>query len=659
MPSQFFGLQIGYTGLTAYQAALNTTGNNIANVETKGYSRQMTNQTAALALRTYSSYGMAGAGTTVTGIDQVRNSYYDMKYRNSTASLGEYDIKSLYNAQIENYFNDDGVTIQGFSTIYNSLFAALEDVEDNPGDVATRTQFIGKARALCEYFNSASENLTRLQEDTNTQVKTVVEQINSLGEQIAVLNHEINIIEMKGMSANELRDQRNNLVDELSTYIDVEVDESPIYTSDATDAEGKPLGEKTGAFRYTVIIAGNRTLVEGYDYRTLELKARSNKDKTNQSDADGLYDIYWSDTGVEYYPVGVNYTGQLKGLLQIRDGNNDEYFHGSAAAYGNDAKGNYIEITTKAENEYLQDLTKCTLNATGLIDVGNGEYKYDSWEVSVAGDGTYTYRFYMTEDDSQTFDLSGQRRSFAGLCASIDSFKARGMDAAASVGTSVKYQGIPYYQEQMNEWIRLFAKAFNEVQQKGEDLNGNPLGRDLLLGNDPRAFFVAKDLNNANGGDYSFIYDYDNPGVPGSSASDSYHQLTAANFGVNSDMLRDGSLMSTTATQGNINVEGTDIVQSLEALKNKRDFFRGCTSAEFLNCVLGDVALNANSSNVFKANFTNIQGVIVNQRLSVSGVDSDEEALNLVKYQNAYNLSAKMIQVMTEIYDRLILETGV
>ena len=69
--------------------------------------------------------------------------------------------------------------------------------------------------------------------------------------------------------------------------------------------------------------------------------------------------------------------------------------------------------------------------------------------------------------------------------------------------------------------------------------------------------------------------------------------------------------------------------------------------------------LNANSANVFQANYTNIQSVIVNQRLSVSGVDSDEEALNLVKYQNAYNLSAKMIQVMTEIYDRLILETGV
>ena len=75
--------------------------------------------------------------------------------------------------------------------------------------------------------------------------------------------------------------------------------------------------------------------------------------------------------------------------------------------------------------------------------------------------------------------------------------------------------------------------------------------------------------------------------------------------------------------------------------------------------MLGDVALNAGSANSFQKNYTNIMNAVDNQRLSVSGVDNDEEALNLVKYQNAYNLSAKMIQVMTEIYDRLINQTGV
>ena len=75
--------------------------------------------------------------------------------------------------------------------------------------------------------------------------------------------------------------------------------------------------------------------------------------------------------------------------------------------------------------------------------------------------------------------------------------------------------------------------------------------------------------------------------------------------------------------------------------------------------MLSDVALNASNAITFSKNYDNITKSINNQRLSVMGVDNDEEALNLVKFQEAYNLSAKMIQVFTEIYDRLILNTGV
>ena len=87
--------------------------------------------------------------------------------------------------------------------------------------------------------------------------------------------------------------------------------------------------------------------------------------------------------------------------------------------------------------------------------------------------------------------------------------------------------------------------------------------------------------------------------------------------------------------------------------------FRGSSSSQFLQCILADISLNAQRANDFSTNYTNIQSSIENQRLSVSGVDKDEEALNLVKYQNAYTLASKMIQTLTEVYDRLILETGV
>ena len=80
---------------------------------------------------------------------------------------------------------------------------------------------------------------------------------------------------------------------------------------------------------------------------------------------------------------------------------------------------------------------------------------------------------------------------------------------------------------------------------------------------------------------------------------------------------------------------------------------------DFLICLMGDAALNANSANTFQSIYSDIEETIQNNRYSVSGVDADEEASNMIKFQNAYNLSSKMISVLCEVYDKLIQETGV
>ena len=87
--------------------------------------------------------------------------------------------------------------------------------------------------------------------------------------------------------------------------------------------------------------------------------------------------------------------------------------------------------------------------------------------------------------------------------------------------------------------------------------------------------------------------------------------------------------------------------------------FRGCSASEFLQCVLSDVALNAQRANTFSQSYQDVAGTIDVQRMSISGVDEDEEAVSLVKYQYGYNLACQMIQTLSEMYDRLILETGV
>ncbi|MFG6357511.1 MAG: flagellar basal body protein [Acetatifactor sp.] len=100
MPSQFFGLNIAYTGLLASNAALNTTANNIANVQTEGFSRQRVVQQASRAIRVFQTYGCAGAGVDTLAIERVRDEFYDTKYWNNNANEGEYEINQNYMQQI-------------------------------------------------------------------------------------------------------------------------------------------------------------------------------------------------------------------------------------------------------------------------------------------------------------------------------------------------------------------------------------------------------------------------------------------------------------------------------------------------------------------------------------------------------------------------------
>ena len=617
MASTFFGLDIAYTGVQAANAKLNTTANNIANVDTKGYTRQEATQVASDALRISQSYGMAGTGVTVTDINQVRNEFYDVKYWQSQTNLGQYDMKMYYMYQIEDYFTDKD-TVEGFEPIFSAMFDSLEEVYKQAGTPSTKTQFIGAAGDLCEYFNAQATNLEKLQLGVNEEIKNKVDEINSIAEQIATLNKQINTIEVNHLRANELRDKRNLLIDQLSRIVDVEVRETPIYTTPGGS-------EKSGIYTYEVSIAGGQILVQGYEYNTLECVARSAEEKVNQSDADGLFEIKWSNT-MDFNLYGANLGGELKGLIEVRDGNNEEYFHGTTKSVKPNSDGTY-EVTIEVPNkDYLTDMNKCTLPDSGQLTLVNTKYKYSGFEFDgTKNPATYTFKIEREAGQADPTIFDGKE---------------------ASVGTKVDYQGIPYYQEQMNEWVRIFAKAMNDIEKTAVDEEGNPA----------EVLFTAKDK--VNGTEIKFTADLaDN--TYKSSDSD-YYRLTAGNISVNNEMVKDASKFGTTVDikKGGDAQDVTELLLTVQDDKNKVNF-RGCSAKEFLQCITSDIALSANNAKTFTENYTNINKSVSQTRLSISGVDNDEEALHLVKFQEAYNLSAKVMQIMTEIYDRLILQTGV
>lgn len=633
MPSQFFGLNIAYTGLLASNAAMNTTANNISNVHTDGYSRQRVDQQAANALRVFQTYGCAGAGVETLAIERIRDEFYDTKYWNNNARVGEYNMKQYYMQQIEAYFDDDGENA-GFKTVFDQvMIKGIEELLKNPSSDSTKEQFIGYAGALTDYFNGMAGNIEEMQKDINQEIKLKVDEINSLASEIATLNKQINTIELTGSKANELRDRRALILDQLSEIVDVDVKELPITDPNNPERE-------TGANRFIVKIAGGQTLVDTNEFNGLECVARRSYEKVNQTDIDGLYDVYWSD-GQKFNLYNAAMGGALRGLVEMRDGNNGENFNGKITSIGSrdvtDSAGNTVShdtVTVQVSKDYLKDLNKSNLSDQGgIINLGNQEFYYDSWEYNVE---TNEYTFILSDSTKNSRNITNDR-----------------VDKNASIGSSIDYQGIPYYMNQMNEWVRTFAEKFNDILTSGVNGDNDP-GVIMLTGNvattdEQYQFGVRYDIDVANGG--SAVV---------SATDDSYYRLTAKNFSILAAMENDPGMLATKYSVSD-GVEKTDLLKDLKdmAYNKEKMSFRGASASEFLQCVLSDVALNASRANTFQECYTNISASIEVQRLSISGVDEDEEAVNLVKYQNAYNLASKMIQTLTEIYDRLILETGV
>ena len=649
MPSQFFGLNIAYSGLTASNAALNTTSNNIANVETKGYSRQNAQQAAANALRVFTTYGCAGAGVDVIAIERVRDHFYDVKYWDNNANTGEYNMKQYYMKQVEDYFNDDS-TIEGFKTIFDNMMTAFGEVAKQSGSDTTKAQFIGYASNLTQYFNSMSANMSQVQKDVNQEIKLKVDEINSLAAEIATLNKQINVIEIDGKAkANELRDQRETLIDQLSAIVSVKVIETPVY--DTYNPE-----RLTGANRYLVQIAGGQTLVDTNEYNALDCVARKSEEKVNQSDIDGLYDVYWvankltGELADEFNLYNASLGGELSGLVQMRDGNNGENFQGIVKEIGNitvevetengtKEQKKYKTVTVGVTADYLKDINKCTLSDSGgKINLGNQIFYYNDWTFNYDKvSDTYSYTFTIDESINDA-NLTETRRG-----------------KEATIGQSVNYQGVPYYMAQMNEWARTFAGKFNEILADGYDMYGNS-GNILFSANHEtdKEQYLFENL-------FSTVDENGNKkNASLNMKDDSYYRLTAKNFSILNSMLDDPDLLATKVDAAAGVDEYGNVEKLIKMITDKSEVsFRGASCSEFLTCILSDIALNANNANNFHGNFDNVGKAIDNQRLSISGVDTDEEAVNLVKYQNAYTLASKMIQTLTEVYDRLILETGV
>ncbi len=293
----FYTLEIARSGLFASQKAMEVTGHNIANQNTEGYTRQRL-ELSAKPNMTNSNYTLSGSanvggGVNIDQLNQIRDKYLDHQFRNENSLMNELSAKDAAMAYIENILPEPSEN--GISVALGDLFSKIEELTDKAHDGNAREILVQSAVKLTDTLKTASKELTDYQEELNRNITLMIEEVNATAEQIRDINKTIFDYELTGEKANDLRDQRNLLVDSLSGIVNISVNES-----------------QDGRFSISI---GGVSLVDHFNTNEIVAKPSYKSPYTGAQ----MYDIKWINSTNK---VDIK-SGQLKGMLDMRDGNTE------------------------------------------------------------------------------------------------------------------------------------------------------------------------------------------------------------------------------------------------------------------------------------------------------------------------------------------------
>ncbi|OON93955.1 MAG: flagellar hook-associated protein FlgK [Candidatus Epulonipiscioides saccharophilum] len=217
------------SGLTAAQKGLSVTGHNLANVNTPGYTRQqlLQHETGYRDIKKYGGYTQQmGIGVSETEIRQIRDEFADEKYRLENSKLNFYQTQNKTIQEIETILDEPNG--ESLSKFLDTFWGQTQKLATNPSGLEERMSFLQNANVIIQKVNYIQSSLQDYQTNLNLQVVQMVNKINELVEQIDKLNDKIAVEELNGVdNANDYRDKRNNALDELSGYVDINYYEQP------------------------------------------------------------------------------------------------------------------------------------------------------------------------------------------------------------------------------------------------------------------------------------------------------------------------------------------------------------------------------------------------------------------------------------------------
>ncbi|MFY9142085.1 flagellar hook-associated protein FlgK [Sulfuricurvum sp.] len=609
MASIFNALHIGYSALNAAQIGIDTTGHNISNAETDGYSRQRVVTAAAYPISI--DPGQRGNGTQITEITRIFDQFVFDRYATATQNKEYSDTLKNNLEELSTYFPE--IDKVGIKNDLQNYFDSWQSLADNPGNSALKVDLAQQTQTLTQHINQTRSQITALQNSLNDQVKVNIDEVNRVAEQIAGLNKAINIAEAGGANnANDLRDQRNQLELTMSKLVGSKVTIGQIQ-SDTSATTGT--SESEGS--YTIQIGGFN-IVDGNSFHPIGIESTGNQN--------GFNDIYYERQDGVKIPFAQNITGgKIGAILELRGskiGTNGEFENGFLQETINNmdtfAKG-LIESTN---NLYAQTATSTMRsNVLGFSDnqslLGTGEnFNAGTFDV-VAYDiyGKEVARRSITIDQGTVLDNASPNSI-------IQQLRAQQDDNADN--------------NALNDINSILSTSYNSVQ--------NVLQIDLSTDYASQGYTFSIEDHGTNfagvTGINRFLDGYD-----------------AKNITLKNELKNDPTQIKGFKSPANgDNQTALDMVNlqfSSITFKNGID-----SSSEtvygYFDTMVTKVGTKTNSAILSNDSITAQFNAIKQEQDSVSKVSIDEELANLIRYQTSYGAAAKIITTIDQMMTTLL-----
>jgi flagellar hook-associated protein 1 len=625
--SDVFGISV--SALQAFQAAINVTSNNVANANTPGYDRERVN--LAEAIPQSNGTTSVGAGVTVTGISRTYSQAAANQLNTSQSSLGQLNALQSYSTQIDNLF---GTTIGGLSTSLQSFYSAFSNVANAPTSTASRQALLGQAGSVASSFQNASGELNALNTDVNTRITADVQQINSAASAIATLNKQIVVstAQNSGQPPNELLDQRDQLVSNLSQLVGVTTSTNSDGSLNVYVGNGQPLVLEGLTTALT-------TVPNQFNASQLEIGSAATSapisDSITSGDLGGLL-----AARTQVINPALNQLGQIATALSQTVN--------AQQAQGLDLSGNFganifsvgAPLATSSANNSDSVTASVTVNANGL-----GALTSDNYILSFQG-GTPT----LTDTSTGV----GVTPAGAGTAAS----------PYIAAGVSIVLSGVPANGDQfLIQPTATAASNFNVVLTDPSRIAAASAVQTAAAGTNSGAATIssgtvlnAADPNLLTPATITFANPPTSYSINGGAAQ---AYASGGNISLNGWQVQiggapaAGDTFTVTSNVGGTGDNRNALIaanaQNVGVLQNGTTSISGGLSA--LITGLGSQAQQINTAQTAQAAvnsqaLTNVQ--------SVTGVNLDEEAASLLQWQQAYQAAAQALTIGSSLFTTLI-----